>query len=148
MDNRLYDYRHKLDIALVNKTQVLFAPILGARIISEAAEIYDWPLTAEEIGDRAFLYFQQMAKCALPSYEPYKSYWLMPKKVRSYKQFVKAAFLISLELDKDVFKLIRWYPAQDRGFAPSGYDDIILTSVSAKELGEFVLRQFNHIEIS
>ena len=147
MDERFYDRGQKLNVALVNKAQILFVPILGARIISDAAEIYDWPLTKEEIGERIFLYFRQMADEALPIYEPYKKYWLLPRKIRSYKQFVQATSLISLELDGDRIKLVRWYPdpVPSRGFEKlaNEYDDIISATVSAKELGEFV---FNHIE--
>lgn len=42
----------------------------------------------------------------------------------------------------------RWFPAPDRGFVPehSSNDVTISTSVSAKELGEFILQQFDYIE--
>lgn len=148
MEDRFYDYQHKLDIALVNRTQLLFVPILGSKIISDAAEIYDWPLVADEIGNRVLLYFRQMSERTLPLYAHNKKYWLMPKKVRSYKQFVEASLLLVLELDDTAFELTHWCPAPDRGFMPSDtfHNESISRSVSAKELGELILRHFDYTE--
>ena len=151
-DDSLYDIggvcRHGLSVGLINNRQILFVPVLKIKVISEAAAIYDYPMDAEEIGKLVFMFFEQMKLRNLTLHTPYKEYWLMPKGIRSFKKFVEATFLIDLDWDGDVFKVCRWFPAHDRGFEPeqTGNDITISTSVSAKELGEFILQQFDYIE--
>lgn len=151
-DDSLYDITavccHRLSIALVNKKQILFVPVLKNKNISEAAVIYDYPMEAEEIGKVVFQFFEQMKQRNLTLHTPYQKYWLMPKGIRSYRKFVKAALLIDLTLYGDVYKLCRWFPAPDRGFEPERSDNDITISAfaSAKELGEFILQQFDYIE--
>lgn len=151
-DDSLYDTtgfcRHDLSVDLINKKQILFVPVLKAKNISEAAVIYDYPMGVEEIGGFIYKFFEQMKSRNLTLHEPYKNYWLMPKGIRSYKKFVEAAFSVDLRWDGDVFEVTRWFPARDRGFEPesSGYDTTINNSVSAKELGEFMIQQFDYIE--
>ena len=72
----------------------------------------------------------------------------MPKGIRSFKKFVESAFSVDLTWEGDVFTVCRWFPAHDRGFEPehSSNDITISTSVSEKELGEFILQQFDYIE--
>lgn len=72
----------------------------------------------------------------------------MPKGIRSYKKYVEAAFPVGLTWEGDVFKVCCWFPAHDRGFEPEHTDNdiTISTSVSAKELGEFIMQQFDYIE--
>lgn len=52
-DDSLYDTtevcHHRLSVALINKKQILFIPVLRIRNISEAAVIYNYPMEAEEI---------------------------------------------------------------------------------------------------
>lgn len=151
-DDSLYDTpgycRHGLDVALVNKKQILFVPTLQSKMISEAAVIYDYPMDAEEIGRLVFKFFEQMRARNLTLHSPYKNYWLMPKGIKSFKKFVEAAFPVSLKWNGDVFDVCRWFPAPDRGFVPenSGNNITISNSVSARELGEFILQQFDYIE--
>ena len=151
-NDSLYDTtggcRHSLSVDLINKKQILFVPDLQTKVISEAAVIYDYPMGAEEIGRIVFKFFEQMKLRNLTLHTPYKNYWLMPKGIRSFKGYVKATFSISLAWDGDVFEFYRWFPASDRGFEPesSSYDATISTSVSAKELGEFIIQQFDYIE--
>lgn len=151
-DYSLYDItgvcRHGLIVDLINKKQILFVPVLQIKVISEAAVIYDYPMDVEEIGRIVFKFFEQMKLRNLTLHEPYKNYWLMPKGIRSFKRYVKATFSVSLTWDGDAFQFYRWFPASDRGFEPesSSYDATISTSVSAKELGEFILQQFDYIE--
>lgn len=151
-DESLYDTpgfcRHGLSIGLVNKKQILFVPVLQIKCISEAAAIYDYPMDAEEIGRFVFQFFEQMKLRNLTLHTPYKNYWLMPKGIRSFKKYVEATFCVDLTWDGDVFSVCRWVPASDRGFEPdlSSKDLTISNSVSAKELGEFILQQFDYIE--
>lgn len=53
-DDSLYDTtevcHHGLGVALINKKQILFVPVLQIKNMSEAAVIYDYPMDAEEIG--------------------------------------------------------------------------------------------------
>ena len=72
----------------------------------------------------------------------------MPKGIRSFKKYVEATFCVDLTWDGDVFSVCHWVPASDRGFEPdlSSKDLAISNSVSAKELGEFILQQFDYIE--
>ena len=149
LDDDLYDYDHALSVDLVNKKQILFIPILGCRMVSEAAVIFDYPMGAEEIGSLIFQFFEQMKQRNLTLHAPYKNFWFMPKGIRSFKKYVEAAFPVTLDCDGDAFGVIRWIPAPDRGFtaeSSGGYKVTISTSVSAKELGEFVLQQFDYIE--
>ncbi len=151
-DDCLYDTTevcgHGLSVDLINKKQILFVPVLQIKMISEAAAIYDYPMDAEEIGRLVFKFFEQMKARNLTLHTPYKKYWLMPRGIRSFKKYVEAAFPVELKWDGDVFKVYRWFPAPDRGFEPehSGNDITISTSISAKELGEFILQQFDYIE--
>lgn len=151
-DDSLYDIigvcRHGLSVALIKKKQILFVPVLQFKNISEAAAIYDYPMGAEEIGRLVFQFFEQMKLRNLTLHIPYQKYWLMPNGIRSYKKYVEAAFLVGLIWDGDDFKVCRWFPANDRGFEPEhlSNDITINTSVSAKELGEFILLQFDYIE--
>lgn len=151
-DDSLYDItgvcRHSLNIALVNKKQILFVPVLQIKVISEAAVIYDYPMGAEEIGGIIFRFFEQMKSRKLTLHTPYKNYWLMPKGIRSFKKYVESAFSVGLRQEGDVFGVTRWFPAHDRGFEPERTDREITidTSVSAKELGEFMIQQFDYIE--
>ena len=150
-DDSLYDItgicRHGLSVGLTNQTQISFVPVLRMKNISEAAEMYDYPMDAEEIGRLIFKFFAQMEQRNLTLHSPYKNYWLMPKGIRSFKKYVASTLLVGLRWDGDVFQVCRWFPAQDRGFEPesSGNPITISTSVSAKELGEFLLRQFDYI---
>jgi len=139
---------HGLNVALINKRQILFVPVLQIKKISEAATIYDYPMDAEEIGKFVFKFFEQMKLRNLTLHSPYKKYWLMPKGIRSFKGFVKATYQVSLTWNADVFNVCRWFPSSDRGFEPEcPYKDVMInTSVSAKELGEFILQQFDYIE--
>ena len=149
LDDYLYDDCHGLSVDLVNKRQIMFIPILGCRMISEAAVIFDYPIGAEEIGRLVFQFFEQMKQRSLTLQSPYKNYWLMPKGIRSFKKYVEAAFPVGLEWDGNVLGVNRWIPAPDRGFTlegSGGYEATISTSVSAKELGEFILQQFDYIE--
>ena len=51
IDPSLYNTSvYKLDVALVNKRQIQFIPVLWIYGISEAAAIYDYPMPPEEIG--------------------------------------------------------------------------------------------------
>ena len=151
-NDSLYDTtgvcRHGLSVDLINKKQILFVPVLQTKVISEAATIYDYPMDAEEIGRFVFKFFEQMKMRNLTFHTPYKNYWLMPKGIRSFKKFVESAFSVDLTWEGDVFKVCRWFPAHDRGFEPehSSNDITISTSVSEKELGEFILQQFDYIE--
>ena len=151
-NDSLYDTteicRHGLSVDLINKKQILFIPVLQIKMISEAATIYDYPMGAEEIGILVFKFFEQMKLRNLTLHTPYKNYWLMPKGIRSFKKYVEAAFPVELTRNEDVFQVCRWFPAPDRGFEPehSQNDITISTSVSAKELGEFILQQFDYIE--
>ena len=72
----------------------------------------------------------------------------MPKGIRSFKKYVEATFSVDLSWDGDVFSVCRWVPASDRGFEPdpSSKDLTVSSSVSAKELGEFIQQQFDYIE--
>ncbi len=75
----------------------------------------------------------------------------MPKGIRSYKKYVEATFMISLVWDGDILKVVRWYPAKDRGFdgGPSGdrdYNTSFPAYASNEELGTFILQQFAFIE--
>lgn len=151
-NDSLYDTtevcRHGMCVALVNKKQILFFPVLQTHKISEAATIYDYPMGAEEIGGLVFKYFEQMKMRNLTLHTPYEKCWLMPKGIRSFKKYVEATFQVSLTWNGDVFDVCRWFPASDRGFEPehSSNDVTISTSVSAKELGEFIIQQFDYIE--
>ena len=151
-NDSLYDTtgvcRHGLSVDLINKKQILFVPVLQTKVISEAATIYDYPMDAEEIGRFVFKFFEQMKMRNLTFHTPYKNYWLMPRGIRSFKKYVEATFSVSLTWYGDVIKVCRWFPAHDRGFEPeySCNDIAISASVSAKELGEFILQQFNYIE--
>lgn len=127
----------------------MFIPNLQGYIISEAAVICDYPMETEEIGKLVFQFFEQMKQRNLMLHTPYKKYWFMPKGIRSYKKYVEATAPITLEWNGDVFGALRWFPAPDRGFEPEGsgrYNATINTSVSAKDLGEFILQQFDYIE--
>ncbi len=149
LDDYLYDDCHGLSVDLVNKRQIMFIPILGCRMISEATVIFDYPMGAEEIGRLVFQFFEQMKQRSLTFHSPYKNYWLMPKGIRSFKKYVEAAFPVGLEWDGNVLGVNRWIPAPDRGFTSEGsggYEATISTAVSAKELGEFILQQFDYIE--
>lgn len=156
MDASLYDTpglcRHGLQVTLVNKKQILFVPVLQSHLISEAAAIYDFPMCAEEIGEIIYHFFEQMKFRCLTLHESYKSYWLMPKSIRSYKRYVEAAFPVDLTWDGDIFGITRWFPAPNRGFGPedsnhrNDYDAEISNSVSPTELGTFILQQFDYIE--
>ena len=154
LDDHLYDTeglcRHGLHVHLVNKKQILFIPTLQGYMLSEATVMFDYPMDAEKIGIMVFQFFEQMKQRNLTLYSPYKKHWLMPKGVRSYKKYVEATFAISLQCDEDIFGVIRWFPACDRGFEKERsdmYDTTINTAVSAKELGEFILQQFQYIEM-
>ena len=149
LDDYLYDDCHGLSVDLVNKRQIMFIPILGCHMISEATVIFDYPMGTEEIGRLIFKFFEQMKQRNLTLHFPYKNYWLMPKGIRSFKKYVEAAFPVSLEWDGNVLGGNRWIPAPDRGFiseGPGGHEVTISTSISAKELGEFILQQFDYIE--
>lgn len=153
LDDYLYDTsgfsRHGLSVDLVNKKQILFVPVLQGYMISQAAVICDYPMDAEEIGRLVFQFFAQMKRHDLTLHDPYKNYWFMPKGIRSFKRYVEVAFPVHLEWDGDILGIYRWIPAPDRGFTregSGGYEVTIRTSVSAKELGEFILRQFDYIE--
>jgi len=152
INDSLYDTtavcRHGLSVDLINKKQILFVPFLQINAISEAAVIYDYPMDAEEIGSLIFRFFEQMKSRNLTLHTPYKNYWLMPKGIRSFKKYVEAAFPVELEWDGDIFNVYRWFPAPDRGFELEHSSNYITisTSVSAKELGEFILQQFDYIE--
>mgnify|MGYP002518880869 CR=1 FL=1 len=157
MDDFLYDtpglWRHGLQVALVNRRQILFVPVLRSHLISEAAVICDYPMCAEEIGGVIYHFFEQMKLRRLTLHNPYKKYWLMPKGVSSFKKYVEAALPVDLRRDGEIFRITRWFPAPDRGFGPepseinNNHCDItISTSASAEELGAFVLQQFDYIE--
>lgn len=76
-NDSLYDttevYRHGLKVALINKKQILFIPVLQTKNISEAATIYDYPMGAEEIGRLVFKFFEQMKLRNLTLHTSYKS---------------------------------------------------------------------------
>ena len=153
LDDSVYNItevcHHGLSVAMVNKKQILFIPVLQIHAISEAAAIYDYPMDAEEIGRLVFGFFEQMKRRNLTVHTPYKKYWLMPKGIRSFKKYVQAAIQVNLKLDGDVFKAYRCFPAHGfRGFVTedSGNDTTISATVSEKELGDFILRQFDCIE--
>ncbi|MCQ4864952.1 hypothetical protein [Pseudoflavonifractor phocaeensis] len=153
MDDYLYDTpgycHHGLNVDLVNKKQILFIPVLHSNMISEAAVIFDYPMGTEEIGRLIFQFFKQMKQRNLTLHSPYKNYWFMPKGIRSFKKYVEATFSVTLEWDGDIFGVYRWFPAPDRGFTvegPGSYNVTINNSVAAKELGEFILQQFDYIE--
>lgn len=155
MEDSLYDTpglcRHGLRVDLVNKKQILFFPALWGNLVSEAATIFDYPMDAEEIGRLVFQYFEQMKLRNLTIYAPYKDYWLMPKKIRSFKKYVEATFPVGLELNSDIFEVYRWFPAPNcRYFTgeslSGGCDATIKSTVSASELGGFILQQFDYME--
>ena len=155
MDNRLYDTpglrRHGLRVDLVNKKQILFFPVLWCKNISEAAAIFDYPMDAEEIGGLVFQFFEQMKLRCLTLQDPYKDYWLRPKGIRSFKKYVEATFPVSLRLNRNVFEVFRWFPEPNcRYFTVEGHsggcDATIKSTVSANELGGFILQQFDYIE--
>ena len=95
LDDNLYDYDHALSVDLVNKKQILFIPILGCQMVSEAAVIFDYPMGAEDIGSLIFQFFEQMKQRNLTLHAPYKNYWFMPKGIRSFKKYVEAAFPVT-----------------------------------------------------
>ena len=152
IDPSLYNTSvYKLDVALVNKRQIQFIPVLWIYGISEAAAIYDYPMPPEEIGRLAYYFFERIQARNLPCHDPFKKYWLVPKGIRSYKKYVEATFMISLVWDGDILKVVRWYPAKGRGFdgGPSGdrdYNASFPAYASNEELGTFILQQFAFIE--
>ena len=152
IDPSLYDTSvYGLEVALVNKRQIQFIPVLQSYCISEAAAIYDYPMPPEAIGRLAYHFFERMRARDLPCHDPFKKHWLAPKGIRSYKKYVEATFLVSLVWDGDILKVLRWYPAKDRGFSgdPSrdgDYDTSFPALASNEELGTFILQQFAFIE--